>query len=406
MNRLILPEEFLRREHRRLWSEAAPWREVPLGLRDAGPVREWYAPARAPGAGTLRLRLFPEVLRGASADLLHLLAPAAADLRQPRVELALFRGRGFAGSVHEPGAAAPENVDELWLQGPRLEAWTAKTRAASQSEATAPASGRFSRYAGALGGALAHARLSELSLAIIGVSRLGSLLATAAAKAGLRALVLIDPDRVEEHHLEAFEACGDVRAGESKVAAAARFLAAIAPQCRVTAIAAPIEDPAALAAALSARVLATAPDRGRPRLVAALAAAACNRVLLDLGTGLPLEPDPVYAGLDVRLILPGQGCLWCVGGLDLAARDSTDWRRERAGSLRSLNGCAVSLAWLLIERLVAGALEQTTWLRLTFDAAGLPRAEAPAFRARADCPLCRESARGAAAWADVALDRR
>jgi hypothetical protein len=109
------------------------------------------------------------------------------------------------------------------------------------------------------------------------------------------------------------------------------------------------------------------------------------------------------AGLDVRLILPWQGCLLCVGGLDLETRHEIDGRRERAGSLRSLNSCAVSLGWFLVERLVAGDLDRTVWRQMVFDREGHVTTEEPTFRLRPRCPICAASGQGDSAWVEQPL---
>jgi hypothetical protein len=90
-------------------------------------------------------------------------------------------------------------------------------------------------------------------------------------------------------------------------------------------------------------------------------------------------------GADVRLVLPGERCLLCLGGLAdlegarrvLASADAEqafhagrDWRRERAGSLRSLNHLAASVALRLWEDLVAGLVRASTWTHIEFDPSG------------------------------------
>ncbi len=90
-------------------------------------------------------------------------------------------------------------------------------------------------------------------------------------------------------------------------------------------------------------------------------------------------------GADVRLALPAETCLLCLGGLRdeagarhaLASADAEraiyaqrDWRRERAGSLASLNHLAVSLALRLYEDLLSERVQTSTWIHLEFDDAG------------------------------------
>ena len=63
-------------------------------------------------------------------------------------------------------------------------------------------------------------------------------------------------------------------------------------------------------------LLATCVDRDAGRLAAALLANRFLKVHLDIGTGVTadVEGRRTIAG-DVRLLVPGQGCVCCVGGL-------------------------------------------------------------------------------------------
>lgn len=47
-----------------------------------------------------------------------------------------------------------------------------------------------------------------------------------------------------------------------------------------------------------------------------------------------------------------------------------DWRHERAGSLASLNQCAVGIAMRLLEDSVAARIQHSTWVRLEFTPTG------------------------------------
>jgi hypothetical protein len=98
----------------------------------------------------------------------------------------------------------------------------------------------------------------------------------------------------------------------------------------------------------------------------------------------------------VRLILPGDGCLECWGGLaDAQARGpGSDWREERAGSLRTLNQTAAHLGLTLLEQLLAARVHGSTWLRVEIAADGVPAVERVARTPRSDCPGCAESFRG------------
>ncbi|MFQ5859850.1 MAG: hypothetical protein ACE5LU_30005, partial [Anaerolineae bacterium] len=103
-------------------------------------------------------------------------------------------------------------------------------------------------------------------------------------------------------------------------------------------------------------------------------------------------------GTDVRLILPGDGCLLCWGGVANPQTALAQWRtgqqprrrwnEERAGSLRSLNAIAAHIGVRLLEDLVAGRVTQSVWHRFEVDERGIPRLRSVSSSRRPACPLC------------------
>ena len=117
------------------------------------------------------------------------------------------------------------------------------------------------------------------------------------------------------------------------------------------------------------------------------------------------EPDgdaSIHA--DIRLLLPGQGCVRCVGRLDdeesrlydLAAPPNVltrgqpqAWHEQRAGSLITINQMAVGAAVQLWLDLLAGDLRQSHWLRIGWHPGHGPQIESGPVSAGDDCPTCR-----------------
>ena len=108
-------------------------------------------------------------------------------------------------------------------------------------------------------------------------------------------------------------------------------------------------------------------------------------------------------GADIRLLLPGERCLLCLGGLAdpegarrvLSSADAErefyatrDWRRERAGSLQSLNLLAASVALRLWEDFVAERVGESTWVRVEFDERGQILVSQQQGVADGPCRLC------------------
>ena len=98
-------------------------------------------------------------------------------------------------------------------------------------------------------------------------------------------------------------------------------------------------------------------DHDGARLVAAFVATAYHRLHLDVATGVHVTPGDAAGltngagrrnmGADVRLVVPGAGCLLCYGGLrdfgaamrnvlapEAVGASPIDWSTQRAGSSR------------------------------------------------------------------------
>ena len=292
------------------------------------------------------------------------------------------------------------------------------------------------------------------------------MLATSLSRLGVQRLIVVDPDTVELHNLDSMDGVIFDDLDGKKAEALARYLRTLpaAPEvepleCTAMAL------PALLAVKRSDMILCCV-DNPAARLAATVLATLYNRPLLDVGTGIlredPMAPNdgqspndrpplhhsttpslphsqtpPIFnlqssifnrlMGADIRLTLPGERCLLCLGGIgDLREaldqltgsgrpvgvtpsgvsgghplkRGTTngerhdwrttneEWRSERAGSLRSLNGIAVHLGLRLIEDLAASRLEGSTWLRLHYGPHGVPEIEQGRPSPQRNCPLC------------------
>ncbi|MFO1054084.1 MAG: ThiF family adenylyltransferase [Planctomycetota bacterium] len=360
--------------------------ELPAGIHRDAQGLEVFAPrggSNALPAAILRFAALPRSLEGISHHWWEGFDVPRGP--RPRVDVFLHEERGCSAALLCDGAVHP--IAELLIAGPRMDRWI-PARTPPDLIGVVPADGPFSRYIGALGGDGVHTRMRALSIAFVGAARLASLAAIGCARAGVRRITLIDADLIEEHSRDAVEVLASDRSGRPKVEVVARMIAAVAPEVEVVPLCLGVEDPAAADACAHADLVISAPDQNQARLVAALYATAHLRPHLDLGTGVFGTGDDFVAGADIRLTVPGDGCLLCVGSLDLQRRHERDWRRQRAGSLRSLNGLAVSHALFLLERFLCGDVAQSTWFQLVLDrraelvARRMPRERDPG------CPLC------------------
>ncbi len=276
---------------------------------------------------------------------------------------------------------------------------------------------RWSRTIGALGGEAIWERLTRLRIALIGCGRTGSLAAVTLTRLGMRQLTLIDPDIVEVHNLGEMDAVTEADLGRPKAEAIAGHLRSLLkPRLSsrhrvfpsIVPVVNPITDPPALNAAKECDVLFCCADNDSARLATAILATLYHKVLIDIGAGIFYrnQSSPPHThrtmGADIRLILPGDGCLLCRGNLSnyaqalenlcnyrvLAGLQQREWNQQRAGSLRSLNQLAAALGVQLLQDLVAERIQASTWAHVEFDNAGRLTLNYPPAPQPTDVPTC------------------
>ena len=276
-----------------------------------------------------------------------------------------------------------------------------------QSDPGPPESDRWSRLIGALGGPRVWQRLTSLSIAVVGIGRTGSLVAAALARSGCRQIMLIDPDHVEPHNLDAMDLVTPSDLGSSKAAAVAQHMRALNPALDVMVIPTSVFSQAAHTALKAAQVMICTVDDPGARLLTGALATTYLKPWLDIGTGIfrwhvirsrltALNTPHLLMGADVRLILPGDGCVLCFGGVahlpevlqTWGQPVRRPWQTERAGSLRSLNMLAVATGLRWLEELVMGRLTRSVWQRAEVTTQGLVEWHSMPPRRDPACLLC------------------
>lgn len=221
-------------------------------------------------------------------------------------------------------------------------------------------------------------------------------MATSLARAGIGALTLVDPDTIEIHNLDAADTYTLADLGQPKVTAVAHAIHELGGPPTTT-VHARLTTSRAVDAITRCDLFVTTVDNDDARWASGVIAALYQRPLLDIATGIPTA-DPARHGADIRLILPGDRCLRCLGGVATTAQtaarippaqefDPDRWRATRAGSLRSVNLRACGTALGLLEETVTGRLRRSAWIRLAGPASegGVERVES---RPDPRCPLC------------------
>jgi hypothetical protein len=371
----------------------------------------------------------------------HVIAVASDAKTEELVALSSPRNGGVIGRLILPknprqqvdGVALSGNgtdpIDELLLVGAgmyrlRLTETARTRRTIPELGFRTPSDEFWSRTIGALGSGDVWRRLASLRCAIVGCGRTGSLVLSELKRIGIRDIVLVDPDRIEFHNCGEMDLIDQSDVGSFKVEALRRRVEAILSPgpCRIAAISASMHAPAAVQELIRTDVLIAAPDSDAARLGVALLATLYHKVLIDIGTGVLQEATGMRAessafgdettpsrmmGADVRLVVPGDGCLLCWGGLtnyvqaisDLTARRSARGTvrgdaATRVGSLRSLNQLAVATGLRMLEDLVATRLTGSTWVRVEYDEHGRITVRYPQAQIGTSCTLCQNAGIG------------
>jgi hypothetical protein len=320
------------------------------------------------------------------------------------IRLGFGSGAGqWVGNVHEYGHYFP--LDELRLVGPGMHRLAVNR---GPDESSLPAE-RWSRSRGALGEQVWQ-KVRASRVAVIGASRNGSVTAFTLAMLGVRSLVLIDPDREEAHGLDAILGAVPGGVGHPKVLNRREALLRIRPgDLEIRPLAIPFPHPQAEPALRDVDLICTCVDRDAARLAAAQWANRWCKVHLDIGTAVfRNDAGDRVLGADVRLLLPGQACVVCLGGLrnldqaryEVAAPPGAlrrgprpQWHEQRAGSLVTINSIACNLGVQMYLDLLAGRITESRWCRVEITSDGRMTVDYPSSPA-ATCAICKRGTDG------------
>lgn len=326
-------------------------------------------------------------------------AEAAPRPSQLACVLLLGGGTGreqWSGLVREQGQTW--RLSALRVVGPGMP--VACLEEISQEQNPAADADRWLRTRGGVGEATWQ-KIRDSRVVLFGAGRSGSNMAWQLAALGVRQLRLVDPDKLELGNLDAMCAVGESDVGKLKAVSLAEQLVRFRSDLAVSALPVWATDSSALEAARDADLLVTAADNGGPDMVAAILGRRLLKPHLSIGSGISEQSQRRLLAADARLLLPGQGCALCVGGIadeeqaryELLAPPGSLRRGEpadadRLGSLITLNSMNVSSGVQLWLDLLAGELRTSWWHRLEWVAGQGIRADAGAVGAADDCRLC------------------
>jgi hypothetical protein len=378
-----------------------------LIVREVRPAREGIRRGDfAPREDLLLLRLVDRVTPGAARRMLDRFSPLPTQLL---VALTLGMGRAagrWDGLVHVGNQVLP--LHRIDLVGPGMR--RIGVGYPGDSTASEPDDERWSRTRGALGEAV-WGKVRSSSVAVVGAGRNGSACAFTMAMLGIHKLVLIDQDVDEWHNLDATIGATIEGIGEPKVENRRRALNRVRPgDLSVATLKESLPDVSSLDHLREVDLIVTAVDHDAPRLTVARwvnGTPHLGKVHLDIGTGVFYEDNQRLMGADIRLLLPGEACVSCLGGLRdhedasylasappgaLPRRPPPTWDQQRAGSLITINQVAVNLGVQMWLDLVAGRVDRSRWCRVEWREDGEPHIQTQTIP-DSPCDVCRPGER-------------
>ena len=262
---------------------------------------------------------------------------------------------------------------------------------------------RWSRTIGALGSAT-HRRLRQATVTLVGCGRNGLLAAQYVSALGVQHLRLLDPDQLGPENLDAMPAIPFATIGCWKVDAVAELLHQFRPDLSLSlSRASTVSNEGSEFLAHRSDLLISCVDNDTARLAISRQAMRTITVHLDMATSVQREPAPLIHG-DARLLLPGHGCVVCVGSMldfeaaryqldapsgSLPLRTPQPWHEQRAGSLLTINAITVAAGVQLWLDLISGSLRHSFWQRLRWSPGSGLESDAAEVDQADDCRFCR-----------------
>ncbi|MFA6233318.1 MAG: ThiF family adenylyltransferase [Bacteroidota bacterium] len=240
---------------------------------------------------------------------------------------------------------------------------------------------RWSRSSAALGHPSAWLNLAKSRIGVVGVGRLGSVIAQHLAATGVRKLVLVDPDVVQLHNLGESIVYRTNDIGENKAMALARHLENDAPRSSIHAVPLSVSAREGLEHLKSCDVIFACVDDDAARLTVAGIGMLFHIPIIDAGSSVENSGDTL--GCTVRSQFPMDGCLICRAGgfrdehgalvrlgsvtTENEFRENRVWYNERSGSLMSLNLIAAGYSLRCLEDMFKGTLVKTSGFYLAWN---------------------------------------
>lgn len=156
-------------------------------------------------------------------------------------------------------------------------------------------------------------KLARLRIGVAGCGGLGSVLAEALGRLGIRDLVLVDADQLETSNLNRWQGATPEDIGRNKAALLAERLRAMFPGMRCRAIRRELADPLSVAGLAACDVLIGGLDNDLARYQLTHLALQWMQPYFDAGVGIVTEPSVDFRSRYFAVIPDVTGCLMCKG---------------------------------------------------------------------------------------------
>jgi molybdopterin/thiamine biosynthesis adenylyltransferase len=164
--------------------------------------------------------------------------------------------------------------------------------------------------------------LQKMTVGIIGLGGIGSVIFELLVRLGIWRIIAIDHDIVEESNLNrlAGSTRKDVEERIPKVTMLKRYANQISSHTKITAIQKNIHDEKATNCLKSCDAFFGCTDNQSSRWVLNRFSVQNLIPYFDTATGIQADPNLniEHAGGQIRIVIPGSGCLNCINGIDIA----------------------------------------------------------------------------------------
>jgi molybdopterin/thiamine biosynthesis adenylyltransferase len=251
-------------------------------------------------------------------------------------------------------------------------------------------------------GAEGQSRLTQTSVAVVGLGGTGSLVAQQLAHLGVRDLLLIDRDVLDPSNLNRTVGATPAAVGEPKVVVAERMIRAICPSARVQSVNTDVLEQGVARQVAEADLVFCCTDSHASRHLLNQLSYQYLVPVIDMGVAIDAREDvrPQFAG-HVKALAPGLPCLWCTESLDpqqvreemMSAehRQADPYFASGAGAPQpaviSINSTISSLAVTMFLSMVAGVPAPARYV--IYDG-NRSRVNAVTATTNPDCNFCSE----------------